>query len=295
MKFGVGIPNYGETLNVETLRSIALEAENFGYDSLWTTDHILMPRDSRTPYEKIFDSISTLAYLAPQTRSIRLGISSLIIAMRNPAVVAKQLASIDSFSGGRVMLAIGAGWNEQEFGFLGSDFHTRGRRVDESIKLIRSLWAGNASFKSRYAGINFENGVFEPRPPSAKPTIWIGGTSKAAMKRAAELGDAWHPNAFPLEEFRQLVGEFRQVSPKATDADICVRIGLNTRATQSEYVGPRGEKRILLSGNMAENRQILSELESLGVSYAVLVTSADGKAGHNEQVESLRSFAKEFL
>ena len=240
-------------------------------------------------------SIATLAYLASQTSKVKLGISSLIIAMRNPAVAAKQLASVSAFSGGRLMLAIGVGWNALEFSFLGADFHTRGKKVDESIKLIRSLWAGETKFAGRYSGVNFQDAVFSPRPASGKITIWIGGTSKAAMNRAAELGDAWHPNAFPLPEFRQLVSEFRKVSPSAEKKDICVRIGLNTKAAQSEYTGPQGEKRILLSGNMSENRKIISELESLGVSYAVLVTSPDGKAPPDQQLQSLRSFAKEFL
>ena len=137
MKFGVCIPNYGESLGVETMRSVALEAESLKYDSVWTTDHILMQQNSNTPYERIFDSITTLAYLASVTSNVKLGISSLIVAMRNPVVVAKQLATIDQLSGGRLMLAIGAGWNEPEFSFLGSDFRTRGRRVDESIRLIR--------------------------------------------------------------------------------------------------------------------------------------------------------------
>ncbi|MDG6996561.1 MAG: TIGR03619 family F420-dependent LLM class oxidoreductase [Nitrososphaerota archaeon] len=294
MKFGVGIPNYGETLSVETLLSVSLEAEKLGYDSVWTTDHVLMPINSKTPYENMLDSITTLAYLAAQTRKVKLGISSLIIAMRNPAVAAKQLATISALSGGRVMLAIGVGWNVLEFSFLGADFHTRGKKVDESIRLIRSLWAGETKFAGQYSGVNFQDAVFSPRP-SSKPTIWIGGTSKAAMKRAAEIGDAWHPNAFPLTQFRQLVSEFRQVSPSAEKKDICVRIGLNTKASQSEYTGPQGEKRILLSGNMSENRKIISELESLGVSYAVLVTSPDGKAPQDQQLQSLRYFAKEFL
>src|SRR5437867_12372175 len=112
MKFGVCVPNYGESSSAEALRTVAMEAENAGCNSLWTTDHILMPRNSGTPYERIFDSITTLSYLAAITNRAKLGISSLITAMRNPVVVAKQLATIDDLSGGRLMLAPGAGWNE---------------------------------------------------------------------------------------------------------------------------------------------------------------------------------------
>lgn len=135
MKFGICVPNYGETLSVRGLRAIALEAEELGYDSVWTTDHILMPKKSGTPYKRIFDSLASLAYLAPQTERVRLGVSSLIIAMRNPLVVARQLMTIDAFSGGRLILAIGTGWNEKEFSFVGSNFHVRGKTVNESIRL----------------------------------------------------------------------------------------------------------------------------------------------------------------
>ena len=287
MKFGVCVPNYGETLSVDSLRTLALEAEKLEYDSLWTTDHILMPENSGTPYERIYDSIATLAYLAPQTSRVKLGISSLIIAMRNPLVVAKQLATIDAFSEGRVLLAIGAGWNDKEFGYLGSDFHTRGKRVNESIKLIRALWKGDTKFEGKE--INFENAVFEPKSASDHLTIWIGGTSRAAMKRAADLGDAWHPNAAPLEKFRVMVSEFREVSP---NKEICIRIGLDTKATKSEYIGPQKDRRILLSGNMRENKELIGEFEKLGVSYAVLVPNPLGKFPIDHQLGSIRAFAK---
>src|SRR6267143_516780 len=164
MKFGVCVPNYGESSSPEALRTVALEAERADCDSLWTTDHVLMPRNSGTPYERIFDSITTLAYLAPITNRVRLGISSLIIAMRNPVVVAKQLATIDNLSGGRLVVAIGVGWNEKEFVHLGSNFHNRGKRVDASIRLMRALWRGEASFKSRALGIELSDAVFDPRP-----------------------------------------------------------------------------------------------------------------------------------
>src|SRR5437879_11142290 len=164
MKFGVCVPNYGESSSTEALRTVALEAERGGCDSIWTTDHVLMPRNSGTPYERVFDSITTLAYLAPITNHVRLGISSLIIAVRNPVVVAKQLATIDSLSGGRLMLAIGAGWNEKELAHLGSNFHNRGKRVDASIRLIRALWKGEASFKSRGLGVVVTDVVLDPRP-----------------------------------------------------------------------------------------------------------------------------------
>src|SRR6267378_2507374 len=129
MKIGVCVPNYGESSSPEALRQLALEAEWAGCESVWTTDHLLMPRNSGTPYERISDSITTLAYLAGITKRVKLGISSLIIAMRNPVVVAKQLATIDSLSVGRLMVAIGAGWIKVDPPPVRSNFHGRGKRV----------------------------------------------------------------------------------------------------------------------------------------------------------------------
>ncbi len=292
MKFGVCVPNYGDSSSPEALRTVALEAERTGCDSLWTTDHVLMPRNSGTPYERIFDSITTLAYLASITERVKLGISSLIIAMRNPIVIAKQLATIDNLSDGRLMLATSAGWNEKEFANLGSDFHNRGKRLDASIRLIRALWKGETSFKSRVLGIEFTDAVFEPRPIQKHLTMWIGGTSKAAMKRAATLGDAWHPNVQPLDQFARLVAEFKELSPEAKTKEICVRIAINTKAEQSEYKSPQGEKRILLSGNQAQNKKILSGLEQLGVSYIVASISPDGKASVSNQVDAIKTLSK---
>jgi len=188
-----------------------------------------------------------------------------------------------------------AGWNEKEFSFLGADYHNRGKKLDESIVLLRSLWRGEKEFHGKALAVNFDSGVFEPIPVNPHIPIWIGGTSEAAMNRAVELGDAWHPNVVPMESFKRLVGQFRKVSSRAREKDICVRIGLNTAAKESEYVGPQGDRRVLFSGNMAENREMVSELQKLGVSTAVLVPSPDGKVTTEAQIYSIREFAREFL
>jgi probable F420-dependent oxidoreductase len=292
MKFGLCVPNYGESSSTEALRTLALEGERAGCDSLWTTDHILMARNSGTPYETIFDSVTTLSYLAAITSRAKLGVSSLITAMRNPVVVAKQLATIDTLSGGRLMLATSAGWNEKEFAHLGSNFHNRGKRLDASIRLIRALWRGETSFKSHILGIEFNDAVFEPRPIQKHLTMWIGGTSKAAMKRAATLGDAWHPNVQSLDQFTKLVADFREISPEARRKEICVRIAINPKSEQSEYKSAQGEKRMMLSGNQAQNKQALSSLEQLGVSYIVAVPSPDGKATLPNQVDAIKTLSK---
>jgi len=295
MNLGVCVPNYGETSSPGALQTIAMEAESLGYDSVWCTDHILMPEKSGTPYERIFESLTTLAYLARATDRVRLGISSLITPMRNPVTVAKQLATIDNLSDGRIMLATSVGWNETEFSHLSSDFHNRGRRLDESIRLIRTLWSGETSFESKTLGLKIANAVFQPTPIQRKLTMWIAGNSPAAMKRAARLGDGWHPNAQPLEKFKQLVSDFRQNYPGAEAKEISVRIGLNPRATSSEYLSPQGEKRIMLSSNREENRKTMHALETLGVSYIVLVPSADGKASVTDHVDAMKMIAGDFL
>lgn len=295
MKLGICVPNYGETCSVGDLRAVVDEAEKNGFDSIWCTDHILMPRNSGTPYEKILESITTLAYLTAITTKLRLGISSLITPMRNPVIVAKQLATIDNLSKGRLLLATSVGWNETEFSHVGSDFHSRGRRLDESIRLIRDLWAGRTSFESKILRQNFRDAVFQPPPLQNKLTLWIGGSSRAAMKRAATLGDAWHPNLQPLATFSRLVSDFRETLPDAKEKKICVRIGLNSKIEKSEYTSPLGERRIMLSSSRAENKRLIEGLEALGVSYAVVAPNPDGKVSLKDQMNGLRMIAQDFL
>ncbi|TMI34911.1 TIGR03619 family F420-dependent LLM class oxidoreductase [Candidatus Bathyarchaeota archaeon] len=294
MKLGVCVPNYGESCSVEALRTVAAEAEKQGYDSIWCTDHVLMPKNSGTPYEKIFESVTTLAYLAATTNRLRLGISSLITPMRNPVVVAKQLATIDNLSNGR-LIATSAGWNETEFSHLGSNFHNRGKRLDESIQLIKDLWAGKTHFQSSVLLPKFKDAVFEPTPVQQTLSIWIGGSSQAAMKRAATLGDAWHPNVQTFDKFAKLVSEFRESFPGSKEMDICVRIGLNSKSDRSEYTSPLGEKRVMLSSNREENRNIMKRLESLGVSYAVIAPNPDGRVSVADQLSGMKMITEDFL
>ena len=296
MKFGVCIPNYGETLSVDGLRTVALEAERMGYDSLWTTDHLLMPQKSETPYESILDSITTLAYLAAQTTTVKLGISSLILAMRNPVVAIKQLATVDHLSRGRLMLATSAGWNEREFGHLGSNFHTRGKRLDESIKLLRTLWAsdGTVDWDSRLLPHKVKQGLFRPKPFQKHLTIWIAGASEAAMRRAISLGDAWHPNVSPFDTFGPLVERFRAL-PGGKEKPVCVRIALNTKVSDTVFAGPQGDRRLILCKDMTENERTISELKKLGVSYMLVTPSPSGITPITDQVASLRAIAEKFI
>ncbi|MDA4122549.1 MAG: TIGR03619 family F420-dependent LLM class oxidoreductase [Thaumarchaeota archaeon] len=286
MKFGVAVPNYGENLSVDGMLTVAKTAEEFGFDSVWTTDHILMPKASGTPYERIFESISSLAFLAASTNRVQLGVSALIVALRNPVIAAKQLATIDALSGGRLLFAVGVGWNPKEFSNLGSDFGDRGARVDESIRLMRELFEGITTFNGQRTGIEFKDAVFDPRPSHRVP-IWIGGTSPAAMKRAATIGDAWHPNISPLEDFRRQVASFRGVTG-GSEKPIHVRIGLNPTSTTTEYVGAQGDRRLQFCGDREANRIILNTLEELRVEGIVVATNPTGKASIEDQVEGLK-------
>ncbi len=286
MKFGVAVPNYGENLSVEGMLTVAKTAEEFGFDSVWTTDHILMPKASGTPYERIFESITSLAFLAASTSRVQLGVSTLIVAMRNPVIAAKQLATIDALSGGRLLFVVGVGWNPKEFGNLGSDFGDRGARVDESIRLVRELFDGITTFNGQRTGIEFKEAAFDPRPSHRVP-IWIGGTSPAAMKRAATIGDAWHPNISPLEDFRRQVKSFRALTG-GSEKPIHVRIGLDPTSTTAEYIGAQGDRRLQFCSDSEANRIILNTLEELRVEGVVVATNPTGKTSIEDQVEGLK-------
>lgn len=120
---------------------MARVCEETGFDSVWATDHIVMPKEQREPYGQLLEPFVTLSYIAASTEKLRLGTSSIVLPQRNPVLVAKQAASLDVFSGGRVILGMGIGWAEKEFGYLGADFRRRASIMEEGVRLMRSLWS----------------------------------------------------------------------------------------------------------------------------------------------------------
>ena len=137
--FGIILPNFGVAATKKNIHSFSQLSESLQYTSIWTTDHILMPRHTvspKVPYDHIFESILTLGYIAGITERIKLGTSVIVLPMRNPILLAKQIATLDALSDGRVILGLGVGWNEPEFKLLGANFKNRGLLMTEYIKAI---------------------------------------------------------------------------------------------------------------------------------------------------------------
>jgi len=130
MQFGVSLPNFSRLGTRDVVVDLAQQAEALGYDSIWTTDHVMMAKGQDQPYGHVLEALTTLTYLAPLAQRVRLGISVLVLPQRSPVVVAKEIATLDVLSGGRLILGLGAGWNEREFQLLGTTFHDRGRRLN---------------------------------------------------------------------------------------------------------------------------------------------------------------------
>jgi probable F420-dependent oxidoreductase len=202
MQFGLILPSYLPEASVGGLRRAAELAEELGYDSVWTTDHVMMPRDGLSHYFSVFEVLTTMAWLAAFTSKIKIGVSVLVLPQRHPVIVAKEVATLDRLSGGRAIVGLGAGWSEQEFGYLDANFKDRGRMLDEAILLLRQLWSEpEKAFRGSF--FRFENQTFAP-PPAQEggPPIWIGGSSNAALRRAASYGDGWHSAGMAPEDFK---------------------------------------------------------------------------------------------
>ncbi|MEX2314711.1 MAG: LLM class flavin-dependent oxidoreductase, partial [Thermomicrobiales bacterium] len=142
MQFGISLPTYPEGATFEGFVAVARAAERLGYTSAWTTDHVIMPPEQAGPYASIFEPLMVLAYLAAETDTVRLGVSVIVVPQRNGIVLAKELATLDHLSGGRLVIGVGAGWNEAEFRMLdaGQRFHRRGAYLDETLRVWRHLW-----------------------------------------------------------------------------------------------------------------------------------------------------------
>jgi len=222
MKYGFTLPGRGPLATPERLGILARKSEEFGFDALLTGDHILVPRTIESPYPytetgefpgsgsgESMEQLTLLSFLAGQTSKIRLVTSVIIVPHRNPLVAAKALATLDVLSGGRLVVGVGVGWMREEFEALGlPPFEERGAVTDEYIRVFKELWTeDNPSYSGKY--VRFDNIDFLPKPvQKPHPPIWVGGESRPALRRTAELADGWYPlgsnPTFPMGTPEQL-------------------------------------------------------------------------------------------
>jgi probable F420-dependent oxidoreductase len=285
MKFGIILPNFGRNSTTSGVQEITTRADSLNFDSVWTTDHILLPEPDSARFGNLFEAISTLCFLAGATEKIRLGVSSLVLPQRDPILSAKQVATLDAFSNGRAMLCLGVGWSEGEYRYLGSNFHDRGKRLDEAIHLFRTLWSSTPDVPISFEGKfhHFQDAIFSPSPrQTGGPPIWIGGHSEAAIRRAAKLGDGWHPSGLTLEKFIPLASEYFELSPPK-DSILSARLSLSFDSS---------EPTAHLTGPPDEVVQTLKKFQKAGLQYAVI--SLPGKST-GEQLEAMELLAEEIV
>jgi probable F420-dependent oxidoreductase len=281
MKFGVCIPNFGNNANKLTIDKVAENAERFEYDSIWTTDHIIVPKKERT-YVNTYESISTLAYLSAKTENILLGTSIIVLPLRDPIILAKEIATIDNLSEGRVILGIGVGWLREEFVFLKKDFQNRGKIADENIKTMKEIWIKEEiEYKIDEETVNF---VSLPKPIKI-PKILIGGNSKRAIKRAAKIGDGWFPVGMHYDDIRKGREILNKLSPYSKP--IFLRILVNVGGRKIMYKGTTGELRVSLGGS---DREIINDLEKYKKSGVIHVACWFGEVNVEEFIERMRKF-----
>lgn len=244
MKYGLFGINNGIYAVPELSASIAEAAEAAGLESLWTGEHVVLPDPQAPPSPAppqfpMLHPPAALAFLSAVTNRIRLGTGITLVAQRNPVVLAKELASLDVLSNGRLILGIGAGYLEPEFRALGIPFAQRGARTDECIAAMQALWTQpKPSFEGKYT--RFSHIDAQPRPVQAGgPPIVVGGGSDAALARAVRIGQGWYGFAMNVETAGRTIARLRahvDAAGRNTPLEISVTPpGRVTKALADEY------------------------------------------------------------
>ena len=264
MKIGVTIRNMGAESSADIIAGCARAAEAQDIESVWITDHIAIPPDdAEGSGGRYLDTLTTLAWIAGVTSRIGLGSGVLILPYRPKLPTAKQIATVQELSGGRLLLGVGVGWMDPEFRALGVDRHQRGRITDATLTFL------NECFAADEVRLNGQAFLFKPRPP--KPPILIGGAAPQALRRAAHFGDGWLPMARRPEQISAAVAEYRRLTES-----------LNK---------PRGDVTVMTALPLADTqtaRQVLTAYRDMGVDRLVCTIRYSDVQGYVEELSRLK-------
>lgn len=217
MDFGLCLPNFQAGSSTDGLERAAATAERLGWSTIWTTDHLLVVHEDAPDYGRTYEAILTLAWLGARHPTLRLGTSVIIAAVRNAVILAKEFATLDALSDGRVIAGIGVGWSHPEFANLGmaDRFVERGAYLDETIALWRHLWSGATTpFHGRFHA--FDDFVFEPLPAQGdRLPIITGGRAAPALRRAGRLADGYHSSQTGPRQYAERLPVIRAAAEAA--------------------------------------------------------------------------------
>lgn len=278
MKLGICLPHYGRPIEPDRLARLATRAEELGLDSIWVTDHVIVPGDAGLIYrDEMLDPLAVLPWLAGITERIALGTSVIVLPYRSPLPLAKLLASVDVLSGGRLVFGAAVGWLEGEFAALGVPFRERASRTDEALELIRAVWTQEypeiETARHRLRGMKAS-----PMPlQKPRPTILVGGASDAALRRAARLGEGWHASGVSPSVFRAsavAVGNHWKEAGRDGAPELTIRVPLLLAGVHRPAVDPALlGTRYLLRGSVSNVLHDLRAYRAAGCSHVALEVS----------------------
>ena len=270
MRYGFALPNHWGVEDPADLLALAGQAEQAGFASVWVSHHVLNAGyvGERLGLKPYWDALTLLAWIAARTARIRLGTSVLVLPYLHPVPLAKQLATLDVLSGGRLDLGVGVGSMPEENEALGIDYATRGARGDESIEVLKALWAdGRASYAGRFH--SFRDAAASPKPlQRPHPPLLIGGNGGAALRRVARHGDGWHPYLLdPVrmgERLPRLGEELEKAGRSRADVAVSLRVDIGAvpdREAVAAYAALGVDELVLAldSGDPGEQRRRLAE------------------------------------
>ncbi|HXG26393.1 MAG TPA: TIGR03619 family F420-dependent LLM class oxidoreductase [Candidatus Binatia bacterium] len=281
MDYGLALPSLGDDATLAGIEASIDIAARHGFTDVWATDHILVGHDAAEDYGRIYEAVTTLAWAAARTDTLRLGASVIVVPMREPVLLAKQLATLDALSRGRLIAGMGVGWNRLEFSNVGAAdrFHVRGAYLEETIRLCRHLWSGSTEpFRGRF--VEFENFVFQPLPDQgAALPIWIGARDERALARVGRLADGYHASASSPESYAQRIPVIRAAAEAAGRP--MPRLSARARVE----VGGERQPFYTMHGSPEEVAGEIGKFAALGVDHLVLVFQPRDPDGLGEAVE----------